>query len=213
MVVGHTQFPCSPRSTQYHLQNSLKLIRGFCPSNKLQLIRGQLLLKNYYANFLQAGYLGVWKQTETEHKSDNWVIWAKKRGQAAGHPHAGQSARRGQISYSHGSESRTQKLIYTMGILYGRILTWRTEQAVNSSRRYMSATLVRRVLSQELVETTIIWATRSRFKSYPDVGCVKQLSCCCHYLQGSSFQHISEFLNIYLHACDGPKTWYRTSIP
>ena len=31
-----------------------------------------------------------------------------------------QSARRGQISYSRGSESRTRKLIYTMGILYGR---------------------------------------------------------------------------------------------
>ena len=124
-----------------------------------------------------------------------------------------QSARRGQISYLRGSESRTRKLIYTMGILYGRILTWRTEQVVNLSRRYVSATPARRLLSQELVETTILRATRSHFKSCPDVGCVKQLSCCCHYLQGSSFQHISEFLNIYLHACDGPKTWYRTSIP
>ena len=33
---------------------------------------------------------------------------------------------------------------------------WRTEQAVNSSRRYVSATPVQRLLSQELVETTII---------------------------------------------------------
>ena len=67
-----------------------------------------------------------------------------------------QSARRGQISYSCGSESRTRKLIYTMGILYGRISTWLTEQAVNSSRRYVSATSVRRVLSQALVEITIL---------------------------------------------------------
>ena len=67
-----------------------------------------------------------------------------------------QSARRGQISYSRGSESRTRKLIYTMGILYGRIPTWLTEQAVNSSRRYVSATSVRRVLSQVLIETTIL---------------------------------------------------------
>ena len=67
-----------------------------------------------------------------------------------------QSARRGQISYSRGSESSTRKLIYTMGILYGQIPTWLTEQAVNSSRRYVSATSVRRVLSQALVETTIL---------------------------------------------------------
>ena len=67
-----------------------------------------------------------------------------------------QSAQRGQISYSCGSESRTRKLIYTMGILYGRILTWQTEQVVNSSQRYVSATPVRRLLSQELVETTIL---------------------------------------------------------
>ena len=73
-----------------------------------------------------------------------------------------QSARRGQISYSRGSKSHTRKLIYTMGILYGRILTWRTEQLVNSSRCYVSATLVRRLLSQELVETTIIIMSYAR---------------------------------------------------
>ena len=27
------------------------------------------------------------------------------------------------------------------------------------------------------------------------------------------FQQTSEFLNIYLHAWDGPKTWYRTLLP
>ena len=52
--------------------------------------------------------------------------------------------------------ARTRKLIYTMGILYGRIPTWLTEQAVNSSRWYVSATSVRRLLSQALVEITIL---------------------------------------------------------
>ena len=46
--------------------------------------------------------------------------------------------------------------VYTIGILYGRISTWRTEQLVNSSRRYVSATPVRRLLSHELVKTTIL---------------------------------------------------------
>ena len=46
--------------------------------------------------------------------------------------------------------------VYTMGLLYGRISTWRTEQLVNSSRRYVSATPVRRLLSHELVKTTIL---------------------------------------------------------
>ena len=59
------------------------------------------------------------------------------------------------------------------GILYGRILTWWTEQLVNSSWRYVSATPVRKILSQELVETTILWATHGHFRSYPDVSCIK----------------------------------------
>ena len=56
--------------------------------------------------------------------------------------------------------------IYTMGILHGQILTWRKKQLVNSSQRYMyvSATLVQRLLSQELVEITILRATCSRFR-------------------------------------------------
>ena len=56
------------------------------------------------------------------------------------------------------------------GDLYGR---WRTEQLVNSSWRYVSATPVWRILSQELVETTILWATHDRFKSCPDVSRIK----------------------------------------
>ena len=45
--------------------------------------------------------------------------------------------------------------VYTMGILYRKISTWRTKQLVNSRRRYVSTKSVRRVLSQELVEITI----------------------------------------------------------
>ena len=45
--------------------------------------------------------------------------------------------------------------IYTMGILYRQILTWRTKQLVNLSQRYVSTKPVRRFLYQELVEITI----------------------------------------------------------
>ena len=45
--------------------------------------------------------------------------------------------------------------VYTMGILYRKISTWRTKQLVNSRRRYVSTKPVRRFLSQELVEITI----------------------------------------------------------
>ena len=45
--------------------------------------------------------------------------------------------------------------VCTMGILYRRISTWRTEQLVNSSRHYVSTTLVRRLLNQEIVKVTI----------------------------------------------------------
>jgi hypothetical protein len=57
---------------------------------------------------------------------------------------------RAEVNHAHGS------YVYTRGILYGRILTWRTEQLVNFNRRYVSATPVRRLLSQELIETTIL---------------------------------------------------------
>ena len=54
-----------------------------------------------------------------------------------------------EVNHAHGS------YIYTMGILYRKISTWRTKQLVNSRRRYVSTKPVRRFLSQELVEITI----------------------------------------------------------
>ena len=61
------------------------------------------------------------------------------------------------FSLHEGVNSLTQaEVTFTLGGFYmGRISTWRTEQLVNSSRRYVSATPVRRLLRQELVKTTI----------------------------------------------------------
>ena len=58
-----------------------------------------------------------------------------------------------QFSLHQGSNSLThvevnhapRSYVYSMGILYGRISTWRTEQLVNPSRRYVSATPERRL--------------------------------------------------------------------
>ena len=92
------------------------------------------------------------------------------------------------ISYLCRSESRTRKLSLHYGdFVRVNSTSWRAEQLVNLSRCYVSATPVQRLLNQELVGTTILWATRSHFKSCPDVGCIKQFSSCYHYLQWSSF--------------------------
>ena len=45
--------------------------------------------------------------------------------------------------------------VYTMGILYRRIPTWRTKQLVNCSRLYLSTKPVRRLLNQELDEVIV----------------------------------------------------------
>ena len=69
-----------------------------------------------------------------------------------------QSARRGTImnSLTHAEVNHAPgSYVSLWGFCMGRISTWRTEQLVNSSRRYVSATPVRRLSSQELVETTI----------------------------------------------------------
>ena len=56
------------------------------------------------------------------------------------------SLNRAEVNHAPGS------YVYTMGILYRRISTWRTKQLVNMSRRYMATKPVRRVLNQELLE-------------------------------------------------------------
>ena len=51
---------------------------------------------------------------------------------------------------------------------------------------------------------------RDRFESSPDVKeSPAAVTICCD----PHFQQTSEYLNIYLHSWDGPKTWYRTSLP
>ena len=86
---------------------------------------------------------------------------------------------------------------------YGDFVWANFNMTDRTSRRYMSATLVWRILSQELVETAILWVTRGHCKSCPDVYRLYKNS--SQLLQWFSFQQISEFLNIYMHACNGPK--------
>ena len=48
------------------------------------------------------------------------------------------------------------------------------------------------------------WARKVVHKSSPAAATIRYDHC---------FQQTSEFLNIYLHAWDGHKTWYRTLLP
>ena len=65
-----------------------------------------------------------------------------------------QSARRGTIAaeVNHAPGS----YVYTMGVLYGEISTWLNKQLVDLSRRYVSNKRVRRLLTEQLVEVTIL---------------------------------------------------------
>ena len=80
--------------------------------------------------------------------------------------HSKQSARRPHFSCPRGS------YVYTIGILYRQISIWQTKQLVNSSQRYVSTKLVRRLLSQKL---TIFLSICHHFKVLYRKLCVRAL--------------------------------------
>ena len=54
--------------------------------------------------------------------------------------------------------------VYTMGLLYGEISTWRTKQLAGSSRSCVSTTLLRRLLTEQLVKVTpLIFSYKTSF--------------------------------------------------
>ena len=68
-----------------------------------------------------------------------------------------------QFSVTRGNESRTRKLVYTMGILYGEKARWRTKQLSSSSRSYVSTSPVRRLLTERFAEVTLYQRNQHSF--------------------------------------------------
>ena len=103
--------------------------------------------------------------------------------------------------------------VYTMGILYRQISTWRTKQLVNLSRCYVSAKPVWRLFSQELVEVTIFRSRCHRLRAFLSQILCRSSPSSCYYLPCPHSPQTSEFLSIYLLDLDGLQTRCTTSVP
>ena len=83
-----------------------------------------------------------------------------------------QSARRGHILLTTRKWITHPEVMFTLGILYRQVSTWRTEQLVNLSSPEVSEKPARRLSRQELVKVTLFWSRRCCFESFTTTSSV-----------------------------------------